>query len=72
VIVQDNGHGIDDEARERLFQPYVTTKSTGTGLGLFVCHNILENSGGKIELVESTRAGTVFCVTLPLGVATAT
>ncbi|MCA9046605.1 MAG: two-component sensor histidine kinase [Planctomycetaceae bacterium] len=72
VIVQDNGHGIDEEARERLFQPYVTTKSTGTGLGLFVCHNILENSGGKIELVESTRAGTVFCVTLPLGTATAT
>ena len=64
VKVRDNGTGIPAEAQSRLFQPYFTTKSTGTGLGLFVCRNILEAAGGNIELLESGPTGTTFVVSL--------
>lgn len=66
VLVRDNGQGMPLESQSRLFQPYVTTKKTGTGLGLFVCKKILDASGGRIELAESTPAGTTFVVSLPV------
>jgi hypothetical protein len=44
--------------------PYFTTKDTGTGLGLFVCRNILAEFGGRIELLESSPHGTTFRVLL--------
>ena len=47
-----------------MFAPYFTTKSTGTGLGLFVCRNLLAEGGGKIELLESSPHGTTFRVIL--------
>lgn len=66
VSVRDDGHGISESARRRIFQPYFTTKSTGTGLGLFVCRNILEQSAqGRIELTETSPHGTTFTVDLP-------
>ena len=65
VMVRDNGQGIDPADQARLFQPYFTTKSTGTGLGLFVCHKIVENAGGAIELLQSSPVGTTFVVSLP-------
>lgn len=65
VAVQDDGHGITDSQRTAIFQPYFTTKETGTGLGLFVCRNILEQSGdGRIELTETSSRGTTFTVFL--------
>jgi len=61
--VRDNGHGIPAAMQSRIFQPYVTTKETGTGLGLFVCRHLMEVSlGGSIELAESSSAGTTFRV----------
>lgn len=63
VDVRDQGSGIPPESQPRLFTPYFTTKPTGTGLGLFVCRNILAESGGTIELVESSPGGTTFRVT---------
>ncbi len=63
ISIRDDGHGIPDDCRNRLFEPYFTTKETGTGLGLFVCHQILEQSGhGKIELTASGSTGTTFSV----------
>ena len=63
--IRDNGSGIDEKNRARIFQPYFTTKPTGTGLGLFVCRNIIEQTmEGKIELADSSSAGTVFVVSL--------
>ncbi len=63
--VTDSGHGIDAESQSRLFQPYFTTKKTGTGLGLFVCRRIIEQSlGGRIELARSDPSGTTFSVWL--------
>jgi len=65
VQVADDGHGIEMLDQRRIFQPYFTTKSTGTGLGLFVCRNLLEKTGeGRIELSESSPGRTIFTVSL--------
>lgn len=65
IDIRDDGHGIPSASRERIFQPYFTTKETGTGLGLFVCRNIVEQNGGRIELTETSPHGTTFTVWLP-------
>lgn len=65
VNVTDDGHGIAEDDRNKIFQPYFTTKATGTGLGLFVCRNILEQSGeGRIELRPTSVGKTTFTVFL--------
>ncbi|MCA9056295.1 MAG: two-component sensor histidine kinase, partial [Planctomycetaceae bacterium] len=64
ITFRDQGHGIAPVDQPRLFTPYFTTKPTGTGLGLFVCRNILTETGGDIELVESSPEGTTFRVIL--------
>lgn len=68
VNVVDDGHGIHEEDRPRVFQPYFTTKPNGTGLGLFVCRRIVEQSlGGQLTLEGSGPGGTTFAVRLPAG-----
>lgn len=63
IAVCDKGHGISHSDRERIFQPYFTTKETGTGLGLFVCRHILHHSsGGRLELTDTGSGGTTFTV----------
>ena len=63
IRIADEGHGIDTEAQGQIFEPYFTTKATGTGLGLFVCRQLAEQElGGSIELVQSDRTGTEFCL----------
>ena len=65
VAIRDNGHGISLENQVRVFRPYFTTKDTGTGLGLFVCKHIIEESGsGRLELTDTSPAGTTFTVYL--------
>lgn len=65
IDVSDTGHGIEPEKQGELFRPYFTTKETGTGLGLFVCRRIIEQTlGGRIELSQSDSAGTTFSVWL--------
>ena len=65
VAVSDDGHGIDPADRDNVFQPYFTTKPTGTGLGLFVSKSLTEqNDDGQIKLLESDRLGTTFLVRL--------
>ncbi len=68
IDVADDGHGIAAEDQSRLFEPYFTTKPTGTGLGLFVCRNMVEAVGGRIRLAESSTEGTRFTVSLPVPV----
>lgn len=63
IAVHDTGLGISPEHQAMIFDPYFTTKDTGTGLGLFVCRQILERrSGGRIELTESGPTGTTISV----------
>lgn len=66
IDIRDDGHGISPENRERVFAPYFTTKDTGTGLGLFVCRNIVEQNDGRIELTSDSLPGTTFTVWLNL------
>lgn len=66
IDIRDDGHGITPEHRERIFAPYFTTKETGTGLGLFVCRNIVEQNDGRIELSDTSSRGTTFTVWLNL------
>lgn len=63
IAVRDTGHGIQEENRDSIFEPYFTTKSSGTGLGLFVCRQLLEReSNGRIDLTETGAGGTTFSV----------
>ena len=62
IAFQDTGHGIREEDLDQIFQPYFTTKKTGTGLGLFVCRQVIERSSGTIELTSSGEDGTTFSV----------
>jgi two-component system nitrogen regulation sensor histidine kinase GlnL len=65
VTVQDNGSGIPEELRPHLFDPFVTTKPKGTGLGLALVAKIISDHGGVIE-VDSQTARTVFRIMLPI------
>lgn len=65
VSVTDNGAGIPPAMHETLFDPYVTTKKGGNGLGLAICAKIAAEHGGMIELTESLPGNTVFSVMLP-------
>jgi len=66
VDVVDNGSGIPAVMQEKLFEAYVTTKETGTGLGLFVCRSLMQEARGRITLVESGPGRTVFRVDVPV------
>jgi nitrogen fixation/metabolism regulation signal transduction histidine kinase len=59
IAVSDTGPGINREIRDRIFEPYVTTKSSGTGLGLAIVRKIVESSGGTIDM-ETGDSGTIF------------
>ena len=54
VDIIDNGIGFPAEGRERLLEPYMTTRAKGTGLGLAIVKKIAEEQGGRIELIDAT------------------
>ncbi len=64
--VQDNGSGISEENRQRLFDPFFTAKSTGMGLGLTTTQNIINSHKGNIEVVSKLGEGTTFRVCFPI------
>jgi two-component system sensor histidine kinase TtrS len=66
VVVRDNGPGIDAELAGTLFDPFVTSKSQGMGLGLSISHGIIEAHGGKLRVNQDCREGAEFIFTLPL------
>jgi len=66
VIIADTGPGIAPELADRLFQPFVTTKATGMGLGLSICREIVEAHHGRLTTAPASTGGAVFRVTLPI------
>ena len=68
IEVRDNGKGMDEETLEKVFDPFYTTKSLegGTGLGLYIVHNLVERMGGQIEVESTLGQGTNFKVILEL------
>jgi len=65
VSVADTGPGLPETVRDRLFQPFVTTKVTGMGIGLSVCRTIVETHGGRLWAEAASGEGAVFRLTLP-------
>ena len=66
ISVADKGCGISKEHLEKIFEPFHTTKSYGTGLGLPIVKKIIESHNGKLTLKSKEGAGTTFLISLPL------
>ncbi|MEX1152427.1 sensor histidine kinase [Parvibaculum sp.] len=61
----DTGPGLPDEVASRLFQPFVTTKEKGMGIGLSICQSIVNGHGGLLSATPNESGGTTFCFRLP-------
>ena len=69
VRIEDNGTGMDEETRQRVFDPFYTTKDVGkgTGLGLSIVKGILDDHGAIVEVESALAKGTTFLVMFPVG-----
>ena len=68
ITVADNGCGIPESVLDRMFEPYVTTKRNGTGLGLALVKGVIEAHDGAIQCVTSPLGGARFEIRIPLGI----
>src|SRR5580692_4686134 len=66
VAVRDSGHGLRPESLPRLFEPFHTTKPDGMGMGLSICHSIIEAHGGRLWATGCEPRGALFQFTIPL------
>jgi two-component system sensor kinase FixL len=65
IRVSDTGYGLSDEVMQTLFQPFMTTKPNGMGVGLSICRTIIESHGGRIWAERNPQGGAAFAFTLP-------
>jgi signal transduction histidine kinase len=66
ITVSDSGPGIPARIRDKIFDPYFTTKSDGTGIGLSICHRIVMDHGGSLTVSDSDLGGAEFQVKIPI------
>jgi len=69
VLIEDSGPGIDPSNVDRIFKPLFTTKATGTGMGLAICHSIIESHNGRIWVTPAAKRGSIFGFELPISTA---
>ena len=62
----DDGNGIAPENQDRVFEPYFTTKTDGSGLGLWITHQIVHAHGGTLRVESASGKGAMFILTLPV------
>jgi two-component system sensor histidine kinase HydH len=67
IDVSDTGKGIDEKDIARIFDPYFTTRSSGTGIGLAIVHKIIEAHAGELRVTSEPGKGTTVSVFLPTG-----
>jgi signal transduction histidine kinase len=65
IVVADNGSGMPDDVREKIFQPLFSTKTKGTGLGLAIVQSTLQRHGASVEVDSKIGSGTTFTIELP-------
>jgi signal transduction histidine kinase len=65
VSIEDTGSGIDPSDRDQIFKPLFTTKQHGMGIGLSICHSIIESHNGRIWVTAGSNSGTIFHFELP-------
>ena len=65
VTIRDDGPGIEEQIRDRIFNPFFTTKDDGTGLGLAIVHRIMESHGGHVSVCDEVSGGACFTLELP-------
>ena len=66
ITIADSGPGIPPNLRNQIFDPFYTTKSGGTGIGLSICHRIVTDHGGRLDVSESRWGGAAFTIELPV------
>jgi signal transduction histidine kinase len=66
LTIADTGDGMTPEALARIWEPFYTTKTSGTGLGLAVTHRIIREHGGTVAVQSAPGRGTTFTIVLPL------
>jgi two-component system nitrogen regulation sensor histidine kinase NtrY len=66
VSIADNGPGIRDDDKEKLFLPYFSTKKDGTGLGLAIASRIVTEHAGHIRVQDNEPRGTIFSISIPI------
>jgi signal transduction histidine kinase len=71
VSIEDTGTGIDPSNLDRIFKPLFTTRATGMGMGLFICHSIIESHGGRIWVSPAVNRGSIFQFEVPINIAEA-
>ncbi len=65
IVIEDNGCGMDDETRQRIFEPFFSTRATGSGLGMAISKQLVEQMDGAIEVSSSQHTGTRVTLTFP-------
>ena len=66
IKISDNGCGMSDETRARIFEPYFTTKASGTGLGMTMVYKVIKEFSGDIQVTSEQDVGTTFVIELPI------
>ena len=66
VLVSDSGPGISQPEAKKIFDPFYTTKSDGSGIGLSICQRIIADHKGTIAVSQSVTGGAEFCIKIPV------